>query len=192
MRHELENVREILQKAANGARLYQENIAHVRRTCRPEMISQEIEPLAKFLNEAMEKAKTQTYEQLDALSATIKKKAKLDPQNYRADVVEFMRTMKPGAEDLEAIAKQFEGNETMLQFLHQYRTEQQLIAELPMTFTDKLKYVQRIRDDLGYALGLAGEPFDIEKNRYAHVLLQDWADNFDKVFADRIEAIGDF
>lgn len=192
MRFELENVKGIMQKAANSAGIYHENIAHVRRTCRPEVVAAETEIHAKQLKEAMEKARTEAFAQLDALADTIKRNSRLDIQNYRADIVEFFRTMKPGAEDLEAMAKQFEGNETMLQFFHRYAEENAMIAELPMCFSDKQKFVQQIRNDLSYAFDCAGEPFHVEKNRNGHVMLQHWGDNFDSVFADRISAIGDF
>ena len=191
MRHELTNVKAIMQKAGHGAGLYQEQIRHARNTCRPDFIVKEVESYAAPLKASMEKAKAEAFEQLDALTAAIKAKSRLNIQNYRADIVEFVKTMKPGREDLEALAKQFE-NETMLQFFHKYRDEQQMIADLPMCYADRLKYVQRIRDDLGYVFDEAGEPFDIEKNRNAHTMLQHWGDTFEQVFADRIEAIGDF
>lgn len=192
MRFELENVKEIMQKAARSAGTYNENISHVRRTCRPEVVAAETEVYAKQLRASMEKAKAEAFAQLDELAETIKKKSRLNIQNYRADIVEFFKTMKPGAEDLEAIAKQFEGNETMLQFFHRYREENEMIAELPMCFADKLKHIRPIRDDVGYAFNYAGEPFHVEKNRTGHTMLQHWSENFETVFADRIKAIGDF
>lgn len=192
MRFELENVKAILQKAANSAGIYHENIAHVRRTCRPEVVVAETEVHAKQLKVAMEKVREEAFAQLDSLSDTIKKKSRLDIQNYRADIVEFFKTMKPGVEDLEAMAKQFEGNETMLQFFHRYATENAMVAELPMCFADKQKFVQQIRNDLGYAIDYAGEPFHVEKNRTGHTMLQHWSENFETVFDDRIKAIGDF
>lgn len=191
MRVELENVRGIMQKAANGARLYHEQISHVRKTCKPDVIVKETETYAKPLKEAMEKAASEIQAQLSELEARIKKASMLDPKSYNKDTVDLIRTMKPDAEELEAIAEQYKGNETMLRFFHKYREENKLIVNLPLCGADKLKHVKLMRDDLTYVLGLAGEPFS-ETNRYADAQLQHFAENFEKVFADRISAIGEY
>lgn len=104
MRHELENVKAILQKAASGARMYHENIDHVRKVCKPDVIMKETETFAKPLKESMEKAKHEVRDQLADLESTIKKNAVLDPKNYNKDVVDLVLTMKPDGEELEAIA----------------------------------------------------------------------------------------
>ena len=191
MRYELENVRAILQKAASSARMYHEHIAHVRRTCKPDVILKETETFSKPLKESMEKAKAEIREQLGGMEATIKKNAMLDPKRYNKDVVDMIRTMKPGAEELEAIAEQFEGNDTMLRFFHKYCEENKVCAKLPACSFDKLKNAEMLRHDVEYILDLAGEPTSAT-NKYGDVQLQHFAENFETVFADRISVIGPF
>ena len=191
MRHELENVRAILQKAASSARMYHENIAHVRRTCKPDVILKETETFSKPLKESMEKAKADIREQLGDMEATIKKNSMLDPKNYNKDVVDLIRTMKPGAEELEAIAEQFKGNDTMIRVFHKYCEENQVCAKLPTCSLDKLKNAEMLRNDVEYILDLAGEPTSAT-NMYGDAQLQHFAENFETVFADRISTIGNF
>lgn len=189
MRYELENVRAILQKAASSARMYHENIAHVRRTCKPDVILKETETFSKPLKESMEKAKVEIREQLGVMEATIKKNATLDPKSYNKDVVDLIRTMNPGAEELEAIAEQFKGNDTMLRFFRKYCEENEVCAKLPACSLDKLKNAEMLRHDVEYILDLAGEPTSAT-NKYGDAQLQHFADNFETVFADRISVIG--
>lgn len=191
MRHELENVKTILQKAAASSRIYHESIAHVRRTCKPELILKETETFAKSLKEAMEKAKLEIRDQLGGMEARIKKNAMLDPKNYNRDVVDLIRTMKPGAEELEAIAEQFKGNDTMIRVFRKYCEDNEVCANLPACSLDKLKSAELLRHDVEYILDLAGEPTSAT-NKYGDAQLQHFAENFETVFADRISTIGNF
>ena len=127
MRKELESVKLSIQKAASNARLYHENIAHVRRTCRPEVVLKETETYSKPLKEAMEKAAEEIKAQFTDLTASIKKKSILDPAKYNQAYADLIWKMKPDAEELEAIAKMFDGNETMLRVFHQYKDENKII-----------------------------------------------------------------
>ena len=189
MRYELENVKASIQKAAAAARMYHENIDHVRRTCRPEVILKETETFSKPLKESMDKAKAEIREQLNGVASMIKKNAMLDPKNYNRDVVDLIRTMEPAAEELEAIAEQFKGNDTMLRVFRKYCDENHVIANLPVCSADRLKSVELLRGDLEYILSLAGEPTSAT-NVYGDTQLQHFAEKFEEVFADRIEAIG--
>ena len=191
MRYELENVKEILRKAAASANLYHEHISHVRRTCKPEVILKETEAFALPLKEAMVKAKAEVREQMTLMATTIKKRSMLDPKNYNKEVVDLVRTMKPDAEELEAIAEQFKGNDTMIRFFRKHNEENDLRANLPLCGADRVKIAELMRGDLEYVLDLAGEPTSAT-NRYGNAQLQHFAENFETVFADRISAIGDF
>lgn len=125
------------------------------------------------------------------MEATIKKDSMLDPKNYNKDVVDLIRTMKPGAEELEAIAEQFKGNDTMIRVFRKYCEENEVCAKLPTCSLDKLKNAEMLRHDVEYILDLAGEPISAT-NRYGDSQLQHFATNFETFFADRISAIGDF
>ena len=190
MRQELQNVKTVLQKAAKGARMYHENIEHIRKTCRPEVILQESKPFADLLLEAMKKVQEEITAEFSSLETYIKNRMTINSKDYNKDIVELIKLLTPDVDELEAIAKQFEGNETMLRFFHKYRDDHQMIADLPLCGVDRLKVVRRMRDDIVYILSLAGEPTSAT-NKYGDAQLQHFAENFDSVFGDQIQMIGD-
>ena len=190
MRQEIQNVKTILQKAAKGARMYHENIAKIRRTCRPEVILQETKPFADLLIESMGKAREEITTEFSSLETYIKNRMTINSKDYNKDTVELINLLTPDADELETIAKQFEGNETMLRFFYKYRDDHQLTASLPPCGPGRLKQIGRMRDDILYVLSLASEPTSAT-NKYGDLQLQHFAENFEKVFDDQIQAIGD-
>lgn len=190
MRQEIQNVKTVLQKAAKGARMYHENIEHIRRTCRPDVILQESRPFADLLIEAMQKAREEISTEFSSLETYIKNRMTINAKDYNKDTVELIKLLTPDVDELEAIAKQFEGNETMLRIFHKYRDDHQMVANLPLCGVDRLKELRRMRDDIVYILSLAGEPTSAT-NKYGDSQLQHFAENFEKVFGNQIQMIGD-
>ena len=190
MRQEIKNVKTILQRAASGARMYHENIERIRRTCRPDVITQESKPFAELLLESMQKAREEITAEFLSLETSIKNRMTINAKDYNKDTVELIKILAPDVDELEAIAKQFEGNETMLRLFRKYCDDQQMIANLPLCGVDRLKAIRGMRDDIVYILSLAGEPTSAT-NRYGDSQLQHFAENFEKVFDNQIQAIGD-
>ena len=189
MRNEIEDVRAILQRTAAGAKTYHEQIAHVRNTCKPEVIMQETKPYAAALSQLADKAKEEITSVFSGLEKSIKSKMVISAKDYNKDTVELVKLLSPDTEELEAIAQQFAGNETMLRFFQQYNNEHELCASLPVSGADRLKALRLMQGDIAWGLDIAGRPTS-EENRYGDACLQSFAENFEKVFEDRIEIIG--
>lgn len=190
MRYEIQNVKAVLSKAAESARTYHERIEHVRNTCKPEVIMQEMKIYAVPLNEAMIKAHEEMAAEFSALEKNIKSKMIISAKDYNKDTVELMHLLTPDVEEFEAIAQQFAGNETMLRFFRKYRDDHALQAVLPIGCEDRLKALKTMRDDISWILRIAGQPKSAE-NKYGDDQLQHFAAEFEKVFKRELEIIGE-
>jgi bifunctional ADP-heptose synthase (sugar kinase/adenylyltransferase) len=189
MKTEFEKLKEVMQKAAAASKIYHESIAEVRRTRKPEHIVRETNELAKLLKDVIEKATVAAMVNIDEMEADIRKQSILDPKAYNKEIMDLVFMLKPDAKELEQIAQQFDGNETMLRAFRKYCDDNTVNAKLPLCGNDKLKLLDTMRQDIKYIFACAGEPTS-EMNRYGDEILQHWAANFESVLADKIATLG--
>ena len=187
MRNEIQKAKEIMQKAATNAKLYHENIARVRRTCKPEHILNEIKTYADPLRQSMAQAVQEAEEALNGLEGTLKAGIVVRGEDYDSATMAAIGALEPDAEELSEIAKRYEGNETMLRALNQYNIKNKVGAEIPVSGQTKIDALNLIRADISYIMHEAGKP----DSRYGSDQLQHIAENFDAVFSDRISIIGE-
>lgn len=187
MRNEIQRAKEIMQKAANNAKLYHENIARVRRTCKPEHILNEVMTYADPLRQSMTQAVQEIEEALSGLEAKLKAGIIIRGEDYDSATMAAISALEPGAAELTEIAKRYEGNETMLRALDQYNIKHKVGAEIPVSGQSKVDALDMIRADINYVLQQAGSL----DSKYGSDQLQHFAENFDAVFCDRISIIGE-
>lgn len=187
MRSEIQKAKEIMQKAANNARLYHENIARVRQTCKSEYMVEEIKTYADPLRQSMIQATQEVDEALSGLAATLKAGIIIRGEDYDSATMAAISALEPDAAELTEIAKRYEGNETMLRAINQYNIKHKIGAEIPTGGQSKVDALNMLQSDIGYVLQQAGN-LDC---RFGSNQLQHFAENFDTVFGDRIGMIGD-
>lgn len=187
MRSEIQKAKEIMQKAATNAKLYHENIAHVRQTCKSEHMVEELKTYADPLRQSMIQATQEINEALSGLEATLKAGIIIRGEDYDSATMAAISALEPDAAELTEIAKRYAGNETMLRALNQYCTKNKIGAEIPVSGQNKVDALNMLQSDIGYVLQQAGK-LDC---RYGSNQLQHFAENFDTVFSDRIGIIGE-
>ena len=187
MRSEIQKAKEVMQRAANNARLYHENISRIRRTCKPECILEEIKTYADPLQQSMIQATQEVDEALGSLATTLKAGIIIRGEDYDSATMAAISALEPGAAELTEIAKRYAGNETMLRALNQYNIKYKVGAEIPVCGQSKVDALNMIQSDISYILQEAGKV----DCRYGSKQLQHIAEHFDTVFSDRIGIIGE-
>lgn len=190
MRAEFNQVKALLQGAARSSRASHDSIADVRAKVMPQYVDRETKVYADQLKNNMAQYREQVMEQIDFVEKSIKNRMLIDPKMYNKDVADLMFMLKPEQEEVERLAEQFAGNETMQRVIRKYCAENDLKhANLPKSGADKLQAVKKIRQDLDYMFACAGEPVS-SNNRAGDSYLQTFSEKFETVFAEQLESIG--
>lgn len=187
MRSEIQKAKEAMQKAASNAKLYHENIARTRRTCKEELVAGEIKTYSDPLQQSMAQSAQEVKEALSGLMSTLKAGVIIRGEDYDGAAMAAINALEPDAAELTEIAKRYEGNETMLRALSKYNIAHKVGAEIPLSGQSKINALNMIQSDISYVLQQAGN-LDC---RHGNDQLQHIAENFDACFADRISIIGE-
>lgn len=191
MRPEIEKAKEITIKAAKTARQYHEHLANARRTMRPELVIQETKETREALKVAMDQAADEAAAALKVLQDTFRDASLIRGKDFDKAILDAMSALQPEADEISAIAKRYADNETMLRAFRNYCLQHKVKgADIPIGISGRISALNMMSQDLDWCIRTAGVS-DININRYADAQLQNFAENFETVFKNRLDIIGE-